>query len=269
LKELNVVFTYKYVNSNGDKHDQEIVFDSGGINVIKLKEFEKRLIKAFSGKKNLFNSSQLELPDLFHFVPNYHTDTSMHSYVSLDFTTHEIMDFRAFSELVYLAEEESEKGWKRFDVLEKVTGRVARNVYLKEIETIHKSHTKEIGLLLREHTKSTNQITKNNNKEISQLKNNYAKEIKLLTGVHSKERDMIDKIHTKEIETLKKSYGQELSASIAEHKKSMGIIERKLNKSKEILTESSEMVDLYLDGEASSDDLEKLVTKIKKIKAGL
>jgi len=269
LKELNVVFTYTYVNSNRVRHIQEVVFESGGINVTKLSEFEQRLIKSFSGKKNLFNAAQLELPDLFYFVPNYEKDTSMHVFTDLDFTTRDVMDFRDISEVVFLAEQESEKGWERFDVLEKVTGRIARNIYLKEIETIHTNHTKEIGQLLREHTKKTNQITKTCNSEIEQIKKNLSKEITLVAKVHEKELDIVHKTHTKELDSLAKSYKQESLALKTEQKKSNGVLERKLKKAKEMLVESAEVIDLYLEGETSSDEIEKLVTKINKIKAGL
>lgn len=270
MKELNVSFSYKYVNVSGEKHFQEVVFDGGDTDVPALKEYEKKLREAFSGKNgSAFIASQLDLPELFDFVANYEKDSCWHIFAELDFTAKDISDPRSIQDLVVLAGETAEKGWEKFDVLEKITGRIPRKLYLKEIEQINKAYTREIEALNREHSREIDLVNKSGLKELEHLKKNYMKEIDLITGAHEKEAELTSKTHAKELDSMNRTYEKEIDSIKKNLQKDMELMGRKQEMMVAQLRETSEVIDLYLNGDASSDDVEKLLANIKKMVVSL
>lgn len=256
---INISFSYKYTNVRGTKHLSVIVFRGDNISPDALSECEGRITEAFSGKDNTsFIPSQVGIPDIFDYVPIFENDSAWHKYTGCDITNKKATDNRSFTEFTDMVCAAAEAGWEKFDVLEKVTGRISKKKYIKEIETLSKNYTKELDLLQKNNTKELELLNRNYNKEIETLNKSRTKEIELLKNAHTKETDSLSRIYEKEQETLKKN-----------HLKEMDLLTKKHDKAKNLLSSAGEVINSYLEGEATSDELEKICSDLVKMVAAI
>ncbi len=247
MKEISVVLTYKYANSSAS-HSGEVVFTGSNLTGSDFKDLEKRMRDAFYSKsRDSFIPSQVDIPDLFDYVPSFENDTYWHKFTGCDVSLKKPTDKRDFESFVGDVETASEEGWGRFDVLERKTGRISKKQYQKEIETLSKNYAKEVE-----------QTNKLNSKEIDRLTKAQSKEIENLIKNNSREINQIKKSYDQEIEKIRKSYVKE-----------MDLVEVRHGKSKKLLLETSECIDNYFDGEATSEELEKIGKDVRKMVASI
>lgn len=247
MKKISVALTYRYANSSAE-HRGEVVFKSSDLTEESFKDLQKRMRDCFQSKsRDSFIPSQVDIPDLFDYVPSFENDTYWHKYTGCDISLKAPSDERTFEEFVISVEEAFASGWERFDVLERKTGRIPKRKYQKEIETLSKNYTKEIE-----------QLNKANSKEIDRLTKLHAKEIENVLKNSTKEINQIKKSYDKEIENIKKSYTKE-----------MDMVEIRHGKSKNLLLETSECIENYFEGEATSEELEKIGKDVKKMVASI
>lgn len=243
MKKISVALTYKYANSSSE-HRGEVVFDSSDLTEESFKDLQSRMRDGFYSKsRDSFIPSQVNIPDLFDYVPSFENDTCWHKYTGCDISLKNPTDERTFEEFVTDVEVVTSSGWEKFDVLERKTGRISKKKYQKEIETLSRNYTKEIE-----------QINKANTKEIDRLTKLHAKEIEIALKNSEKEISQIGKNYDKEIEKIKKSYTKDKE-----------MVETRHEKSKSLLLETSECIENYFEGEATSEELEKIGKDVKKI----
>ncbi len=248
MKNINIVLSYKYVNKNRDTHFENVIFKGGEITIEELKEVEARLVTLLTGKNtDGFIASQVGVQELFDFVPSYEADSSWHRFTGCDFTRKNATDKRSFAEFAKDVMSASQEGWMTFDVLEKKTGRIPRKRYIKEIDQLSNGFTKEIKQLNTLHAKEMVKADKTNANEVMQLNKSHAKEAKLLNETYTKETLRLKTNHTKEMELMGDKH----------------------NKALKLIDDVSEIIGSYMEGEATSDELEKAGKNAKKVIASL
>lgn len=243
MKKFGVVLSYKYSNS-ASSHRGEVVFKGSDLDEKSFEDLVKRMRDSFHSKsRDSFVASQVGIPDLFDYVASFENDTFWHKYTDCDISVKKHTDERTFEKFVCDVEKAKDEGWEKFDVLERKTGRVSQRKYQKEIETLSKNYTKEIE-----------QINKTNSKEIDRISKLHAKEIETLSKNSEREINQLKKSFDKEIEKIKKGYTKEMETIEARHEKS-----------KKLLLETSDIIDNYSEGEATSEELEKAGKDVKKM----
>ncbi len=248
VKDINIVFTYKYVNARRDNHLEDVVFVGGEITINGLREEEERLVTLLTGKNtDGFVASQVGVKELFDFVPSYEADSCWHRFTGCDFTRRKATDKRSFAEFVRDVEAASLAGWEKFDVIEKKTGRISRRKYIGEIDRLSNGFTKEI----------------------KQLNTLHAKEMKQVDMAHAKEVGQLNKSHAKEVELLNKTYTKEALRLKTNHEKEMELIVEKRSKTLELIAGVTEIIGSYMEGESTSDELEKAGKNARKLMVSL